>query len=82
MKDHRTGPTKCVNCGHQMDAAFGPFSDHAPKPGDFSICIRCRHLMVFGPKLKLREPTADERLEAAGDQEIVQTMNLLSKVAK
>lgn len=70
----------CVNCAKLLDAAsmftFGD-EEATPDEGDFTVCLYCRHLMVFNADLSLRNPTDDEIKLIAGDQRVVSTMELL-----
>ena len=42
-----------------------------PKPGDFTICLACGHLMGFREDLTLRDLTSIEMLKVAGDKRIL-----------
>lgn len=57
----------CPHCGYQTDSAAavsgGP-TNVQPKPGDLSICFRCRGLAVF-TATGLRFPTEQESADAA-----------------
>lgn len=62
---------RCLACGHSFDAASCMTDDAQPKPGDISICIECGYIMMFGTNLRVRELTASEMIEIAGNREIV-----------
>lgn len=70
---HCVPEAHCLNCGQLIDAASElPFADsRAPEPGDISICLYCRHIMVYGEDLVPRELTDEEIVEIAGDRELV-----------
>lgn len=62
-RDYRMKASPCPGCGENQDGAFGPDADRAPEPGDFSICLKCQGLYVFGDDKRLRELTEAEILE-------------------
>jgi len=78
-KDHRTRSSNCINCGKKLDASFAADPTHpdAPTPGSVSICMYCHHLMIYGDDMILRNPTNEEMMELAGDEELLQAMKLL-----
>lgn len=64
--------TQCLNCGHKLDAASAAQSKrHRPRPGNFSICIRCGHVMAFADDLTMRPLTDAEVVHIAGDKEML-----------
>lgn len=53
---------KCPNCSNLIEAATHAGDGGAvPEPGNFNVCAYCGDLHVFGPTMRLRVPTADER---------------------
>jgi hypothetical protein len=62
----------CPLCGYRVDRAAAvekrPGREPQPKPGDWSICIKCGSGVVFTQELGLRPPTAPELAEMAADQ--------------
>ena len=50
---------KCNVCGYEMDCATEAVGNHRnrPKPGDFSLCMKCGELFVFDEQMRLAEPT-------------------------
>lgn len=66
--DFRVKASPCPGCGEVQDGAFSPESDDSPEPGDFSICLECQGLYVFGEDMQLRELTEAEILEVPLDQ--------------
>ena len=38
----------CPHCRRRLDAATG-FDEHAPRPGDLSICLYCSAVLQFTP---------------------------------
>jgi len=79
----RTRKSRCLHCGTVLDAAsvvreagrwphndkprFDMSDDVEPRPGDFTVCIKCGHLSTFGEDLRLRDPTDEEAIKIAGD---------------
>jgi hypothetical protein len=64
---------RCTACGYKFDMA-GTLDDpdsRAPQPGDVSICIECQHIMVIGSDMQLRDPTAAEAHQIAGDNDVI-----------
>lgn len=41
-------PCNCPHCDHHFDAATTIDNDRPPRVGDFSICINCATVLVFG----------------------------------
>jgi len=52
----------CPRCGYILDAAtateFNP--EASPEPGDVTICVKCRSVLIFDAKLIPRKPTHEE----------------------
>ena len=63
----------CLSCGEMMDGAtaVGEEGEIVPKPGDFTVCMYCGHLMVFDDQLAFRNPSDAEIIELAGDERVV-----------
>jgi hypothetical protein len=57
---HQTPRTRCPYCGHKLNAAGLPSGDAAPAPGDYSVCIACAGVLIFGDDLALRKPEPGE----------------------
>jgi hypothetical protein len=68
-------PSPCTNCGKLVDSATALDGDHVPKPGDVTICLDCRHLMVFADDMTVRNPTDDE----VRDPDILMHMKALER---
>ena len=77
MKDHQIIESSCPSCGEAMTGAAGVESDDAPTPGDISVCLYCRALLVFGNDLKLRMPTDAELIEMAGNKQMIAIVNAI-----
>lgn len=69
---HKTKEQKCLACSHKLNHV-GSFDEdnRAPQPGDFTICIKCGHIMVFSDIFTLREPNASEIFLIAKDKDIL-----------
>jgi hypothetical protein len=68
--DFKMPPALCLRCGHACDAATPLDSNHKPGTGDVTVCIACGHVMVFDDELRLRDATADEQRQIAGDPRV------------
>lgn len=77
----RTPEDHCLSCGEQSDCVRAIGHNTAPRPGDFTICRYCGHLMAFAPDLKRRELTDEETVRIAGDPELIRMQKIL-KTAK
>jgi hypothetical protein len=66
-------PLKCVctACGTDHTHAGTMESTRAPEPGDIMICIQCQHIMIIGSNMHLRDPTAAEAYQIAGDRDLI-----------
>lgn len=55
MNTHRMTPgTQCPACGYEMDAVTELTTEGTlPKPGDFSLCVKCSQPLRFDNSLKL-----------------------------
>jgi hypothetical protein len=79
-RDLRVPMSRCTNCGEENDGALGIGVDKSPRPGDYSLCIECGHLMVFDEQLKVRDPTSAELDAIAGNENLVKASNALHKL--
>jgi len=68
---HDVPASACLNCGIINDACTNLDEDARPDPGDFTICFKCGHLMVFADDLSLRKPTDAEMLIIAGNKQLI-----------
>jgi hypothetical protein len=77
---YRVPDSTCTNCGKENDLAAHPLPDHRPpQANDWAVCFYCRHLMVYGNDLRLRNLTDEEAIEVAGDPEIILAMKMLAE---
>ena len=74
--------SRCTCCGHKLDMAMAVGAARPPKRGDFTICIRCGTILVFGKKLRLREPRGKEFHDIAGDSDLIAAQKLLKIVTE
>lgn len=64
---HRVVESSCPNCGNKADAATAVGNvDLTPRPGDYTVCVCCGHVLVYADDLKVREPTEKEIDRIAG----------------
>lgn len=57
MSVHLHKAQRCPHCGHRLNASSNAASDPAaPVEGDYTLCVRCHEVLVFGPELQLRVP--------------------------
>jgi hypothetical protein len=57
----------CPYCGHKLTSHSGPGQ---PSRGDFSVCIRCANLLVFGDGARLRKLTPSDQATIDDDPEL------------
>jgi hypothetical protein len=76
--DTRLSPSVCLDCGKVLDMAAAVVESaaqrprvHKPRPGDVTVCWRCGHVMAFDNELQLRNLTAQEIVQIAGDPAIL-----------
>jgi hypothetical protein len=66
--------SKCLGCGTDLDDATAvsqPLDKIMPKPGDYTVCLKCGHMMAFSETLTLREMTGEEMHKIAGDERLL-----------
>lgn len=61
--------SKCITCGHVIDAHTAAFEDESlkPEPGDLSVCLYCSAICRFDDNLNLVKLLTNE-LEAIGKE--------------
>lgn len=69
-RSHYIIPSRCPNCFTPLDGATCFESNRPPTPGDFTVCIYCAHVLVFGHDLTVRRPTGPERTTAKHDPRV------------
>lgn len=60
---------RCEVCGYEFDCASHSDEGKRPRPGDFSLCLKCGELYVFNPDMTVRVPTLAELKEMTGELE-------------
>lgn len=77
---HRVPKSPCPSCGHIHDGALASNEEgvEGPKPNDYTICLKCRAVNVYGEGLLLREPTEADLL-AMDTLAISRAQRLLAK---
>lgn len=71
----------CLACGALLDAVTAVNADTTtPEYGDPSVCLRCGHLMVFGRRGKLRDPTAAEQEELSANFDVQTALWAISQL--
>lgn len=60
----------CPSCWHALEQVSVETSRKPPVEGDYTICIHCGAVLVFGESLKLRLPTESDAQLAASNQTI------------
>lgn len=71
---------KCLCCHHPVDRASQVDGNSGPQPDDFTICIKCGHVMVFAKNLEFREATESELKEIAQNQTIQRAVFAIKRV--
>ena len=72
--------SRCTACGYKFDMAGTLESEaRAPQPGDVSICIECQHIMVVDSDMQLRDPTAAEAYQIAGDSDVIRYQRAIAE---
>lgn len=79
---YKTKRINCSVCGHSMDRAAQVDGQARPAPDDFTLCIRCGHVMVFAADLSVREPTVAELKEIACNPIIQRALVAIRQVQK
>jgi hypothetical protein len=81
----RIPPSPCPGCGKVLDAATGVddkgLHQRSPEAGDVTVCISCGHIMVFAHDLTLRNPTAAEMREIAGNRHVIAIQRARARAA-
>lgn len=77
---HHTPKCFCPKCGYKFDRASKVYGEGTPKPGDITLCLKCGHVMVFGPGMVVREPTSEEQASIAQDERITRARSAIQKL--
>jgi len=68
--------SECLHCSKIINGAIQVNGDQMPSPGDYSICVYCGHLMVFGDNLILRNPLPIELNAIAGERVLLKAQEI------
>lgn len=75
--------SRCLVCGYSFDCASRPGIDQTkrPRPGDFSLCLRCGEIYVFQDDMTVRLPTVKELMELgeAEHKELTEVQTMIRK---
>lgn len=78
--------TTCLNCGTSTDLVTQVSRDGdkiaGPEAGDISACMYCGHLAIYTADGVLRELTAEEIVDIAGDPRVVRVNNVRVAILK
>jgi hypothetical protein len=70
MTIHQIPEIRCLQCDSLLNHASDNEGGSAPNPGDFTICLYCKHIMAFKDDLTLRALTSVEQVEADMDESV------------
>lgn len=82
MKTTDLRADRCLDCNTPFECATDVLTEAAPKPGDFSICLRCGYVMAFKADLKVRALTEAELIQMALDPRFVEIQTARGVVMK
>lgn len=75
MPVHRIPEMNCLACGQKLNHVGD--EQTPPNPGDWTICLYCRHPMVFMPDFTLRNLSIIEEEEAVKDPAFIEAMEFV-----
>lgn len=71
--------SKCPWCRHALELASGAFEPNAkPKPGDFTICIKCGKILRFRERLALGKLEYQDLEEIDADPQLAVRIRTLT----
>ena len=71
----------CTACGHRCDTVSEcGGKGRKPNAGDFTLCIRCAHVMAFDENLMLRELTGGEKELAYRDPVVLKAQSAIKAI--
>ena len=68
---------QCPACKTVLNAASNPLNDQPPEPGDMSVCVVCKNILVFGEAMDLRLATEEEIKDVT--KELEKVTDIVSK---
>lgn len=54
-------------------------NDKPPGVGDYTVCLYCSHLMIYGENMILRNLTDSEMVEIAGDPGLLEAQRFVAE---
>lgn len=69
MKHTRVAASDCPYCGLHANTATDVTGTRGPKPGNYTICLKCAGLSIFKEDLSLRE-AEEEDLELLTEENL------------
>jgi hypothetical protein len=73
----------CLKCGTLFDEATRAAGGAGrPKPGDFTLCLHCGHIMAFDKDRRVRQLNSFEILTAVSDIRILKIEEIRQQVMK
>ena len=76
MTAFKTRAQHCPSCGRLIDALTGVGHEHAPSPGDYTVCFYCGTVMRFV------EPLPSVRLATKADFEAESDVDFLITILR
>jgi hypothetical protein len=71
----------CLACGALLNAVTAVNADTTqPEYGDPSVCLKCGHVMVFGRRGKLRDPTPEEQEGLSANFDVQSALLVISQL--
>ncbi len=79
--DAETPSSPCPNCGKVLDKATSANLDgHKPRPGDVSVCWKCKAILVFNNDLILMNPAEEELVLIKQHPDIKRILSVLKSI--
>lgn len=69
---------KCPHCGREHEYHDGSTPDAKPKPGDVSVCWKCRNFGIY-TNFGIRLPTPEEDAEIRSDPKVRAVLGLMEE---
>lgn len=78
MRDFAIPEMACPACDARLDRAAALNHGHAPKPGDFTVCIGCGAILRFGVEgLVAVAPDSLQELDAQQRRDVLRASSLI-----
>jgi len=70
MNETTIPASKCPTCGYEMDSSTCVDDDTVkPKPGDFSVCMKCGEMLRFTGTMGIRIVELNDMMELTGNNQ-------------